>query len=233
MLSKHYAPSEKLGIGPALYCLWATLAICLAIAIAGFSSESITRILVIIFLFSQIALRAILVKALPWLAPKARFIILGTILAAVVEGFHMISMPVFASLRIDQNTSFTQGLSYYALDLLFTAPAYLVIFSVIWWFINRYYFTLWRYVIVMGLAQALGDGGLFFFLKAPAMLLFLPYPMTNYHAINIIPFLAVRDHLKHERPTSILTCLAIPALIAMYLVCGASIRFLGSFFGLA
>ena len=223
---------KKFGIGPGLYCLWATLAICLAIALAGLSSESMTRLLVIVFLFSQIALRSLLIKALPGFSPKTRFIVLGIMLAAVVEGFHMISMPVFPSLHIDRDTSLSRGLIFYALDLLFTAPAYFVIFSVIWHFINRYHYPIWHYVVVMGLGQALGDGGLFYFLNAPAMLFFLPYPMTNYHAINVIPFLAVRDHLRHERSASIFTYLAVPGLIGTYLVCGAVIKLLGRVFGL-
>ena len=106
-------------------------------------------------------------------------------------------------------------------DRLFTLPAYVVIFSLLWFFINRYRYTLWNYILVMGLAQTLGDGGLFFFIDAPAMLFFLPYPMTNYHAINIIPFLAVRDHLPPARSISAGRYLAIPALIGAYLVCGA------------
>lgn len=223
---------KKFGIGPGLYCLWATLAIGLAIALAGLSSESMTRLLVMVFLFSQIALRSLLIKALPGFAPKTRFIVLGIALAAVVEGFHMISMPVFPSLLIDRDTSFAQGLVFYAIDLLFTVPAYFVIFSAIWHFINQYHYTLWHYIVVMGLGQTLGDGGLFYFLNAPAMLFFLPYPMTNYHAINVIPFLAVRDHLKDARSASTLTYLAIPGLIGAYFICGAIIKLLGRVFGL-
>ena len=232
MQSLFASGDNKLGGWPTLYCLWAAFAICSAIAFSGLSAESVTRLLVIVFLFGQIALRSMLVKALPRLAPKTRFIFLGTILAAVVEGFHMISTPVFLSLRVGADTSLTQGLINYALDLLFTVPAYLVIFSVIWHFINRYHYTYWRYVIIMGLGQALGDGGLFYFWNAPAMLLFLPYPMTNYHAINVIPFLAVRNDLKCDRPASALIYFAVPALIGTYLVCGAIIKILGRIFGL-
>jgi hypothetical protein len=219
-------------VGPTLYGLWAAAAIGLSIALAGLSSESVTRILVIVFLLAQVALRSALVKAFPALAPKTRFIFLGTAFAAVVEGFHMISMPVFLSLRIGRGTSVTQGLTRYALDLLFTVPAYLVIFSVIWFFVDRYRYSLWQYVVVMGVAQALGDGGLFFFVNAPAILFFIPYPMTNYHAINVIPFLAVRDRLKRERGAGALAYLAIPAVIGTYLVCGALIKILGRWFGL-
>jgi len=225
------ATNKYVGLWPKLYCLWAALAIGLAIVLNGFSSESITRLLVIAFLFVQIALHSILVKSFPRLEPKVRFLVLAAVLASVVEGFHMISMPVFLSLRIGQDTPFTQGLNRYALDLLFTIPAYLVIFSVIWHFINRYHFTLWHYIAIMGLGQALGDGGLIYFIKAPAMLFFLPYPMTNYLAMNIIPFLAVRDHLKHERSESIFSCLAVPGLIGTYFICGTIIKLAGRYFG--
>lgn len=219
-------------IGAKLYCLWATLAIGLSIALAGFTAETVTRILVIAFLLAQIPLRSKLVNALPSLAPKARFIVLGTGLAAVVEGFHMISMPVFLSLRIDGATSLADGLKYYALDLLYTVPAYLVIFSVIWWFINRYRYPFWHYVIIMGLGQALGDGGLMFFLSAPVMLVFLPYPTSNYHAINVMPFLAIHDRLRDVRSESAARYLAVPALVGTYFVCGAMIRIVGKAFGL-
>lgn len=232
MQSLFASGDNKLGGWPTLYCLWAAFAICSAIAFSGLSAETVTRLLVIVFLFGQIALRSMLVKALPRLAPKARFIFMGTVLAAVVEGFHMISTPVFLSLRIGVDTSLSQGLINYALDLLFTVPAYLVIFSVIWSFVSRYRYPLWHYVFIMGLGQAFGDGGLFYFWNAPAMLLFLPYPMTNYHAINVIPFLAVHDDLKCDRTASALIYFAIPTLIGTYLVCGAIIKLLGRFFGI-
>lgn len=232
MLTSNNTSNTSIGIWPRLYCLWATISICLAIAVAGLSDESITRILVIVFLLCQIPLRTVLVKALSWLSPKARFVVLGTLLAAVVEGFHMISKPVFLSLQITRNTSFMQGLTNYALDLIFTVPAYLVIFSVIWWFINRYEYKFWQYVFVMGLAQALGDGGIFFFITAPPMLLFLPYPMTNYHTINVIPFLAVEGNLSENRTSSHYSYLAIVGIIGTYLVCGAIIKLFGRAFGL-
>lgn len=223
----------KPGIGPALYGVWAIVAIGLSIGRSGLSPESVTRLLVIALLLGELALRPMLVDALPALASRTRFLVLGTLLAAAVEGMHMISMPVFLALRIDRETSFAGGLVRYALDLLFTLPAYVVIFSLLWFFINRYRYTLWNYILVMGLAQTLGDGGLFFFIDAPAMLFFLPYPMTNYHAINIIPFLAVRDHLPPARSIGAGRYLAIPALIGAYLVCGAIIRLVGRSLGLA
>ena len=223
---------ESPSIGAKLYCLWATLAIGLSITLSGFTAENVTRILVIVFLLGQIPLHSKLANALPWFAPRTRFIALGTGLAAIVEGFHMISMPVFLSLRIEQSMSIAEGLMCYALDLLYTVPAYLVVLSVIWWFINRYRYPYWHYVITMGLGQALGDGGLLFFLNAPAMLVFLPYPMTNYHAINVMPYLTIREHLPGARSASAARYLAVPALIGTYFVCGAIIRIMGSAFGL-
>ncbi|KFB69403.1 hypothetical protein [Candidatus Accumulibacter vicinus] len=223
----------KPGIGPALYCAWAIVAIGLSIVLSGLSPESVTRLFVIALLLGELAFLPMLVDALPALASRTRFLVLGTLLAAAVEGMHMLSMPVFLALRIDRETSFGEGLVRYALDLLFTLPAYLVIFSLLWFFINRYRYTLWNYILVMGLAQTLGDGGLFFFIDAPAMLFFLPYPMTNYHAINVIPFLAVRDHLPPARSAGAGRYLAIPALIGAYLVCGAIIRLVGRSLGFA
>lgn len=221
-----------MGIGPKLYCLWATLAIGLSIAIAGLTPESVTRLLVLFFLLGQVALRSWLEKRFSWMAPKSRFILMGTILAAAVEGFHMVSRPVFLSLRIGRDTSFAHGLTNYALDLLFTVPAYFVIFSAIWYFINRFRYSFWQYVIVMGMAQALGDGGIYFFAGAPFMLVFLPYPMTNYHAINVIPYLAIHDRLSNERTESKLASLAIPGMIGIYFICGAIIQLIGRCFGL-
>lgn len=219
--------TRREAILPILYCLWAAIAIGLSIALNGLSPENVTRLLVIAFLLGQVALRSVLVKAFPRLSPRTRFIALGTLLAAVVEGFHMISMPVFPSLRVGPDTPLDQGLIHYLVDLLVTVPAYLIILSVIWYFIDRYNFTLWRYIVVMGFAQALGDGGLLYFLGAPAMIVFLPYPMTNYHAINVIPFLAVRDHLRPRESSTRFTYLAIPAVMITYFVCGAVIRLAG------
>ena len=220
------------GIGPKLYCAWAVLAVGGSIALAGLTAESVTRLLVIGFLGVQLAFRERLLAALPALAPRARFVVLGTLLAAVVEGFHMISTPVFLSLRVGPGTSFAQGSRFYALDLLFTVPAYLVIFTVVWLFVSRYRYETWTYVVVMGFAQAIGDGGLFFFANAPAMLVFLPYPMTNYHAVNVLPFLAARAGLDPERPSSARAWLVVPAVVGTYLVCGALIKVAGRWSGL-
>jgi hypothetical protein len=214
----------------ALYCLWATLAIGLSLIAGGLKPENITRLMVLAFLALSLWQRAPLIRAFSGLQPYSRFVGLGCLLASVVEGFHMISEPVFRSLRVTAATPWHQALLNFGLDLLFTLPAYVIIFSLIWFFSNRYVYSFWGYVVIMGLAQALGDGGLYFFLAAPPMLAFLPYPMTNYHAVNLLPFLAVRDQLQPTQAKG--GWVAIPAVVVVYFLCGAVIQFLGRFFGL-
>lgn len=225
-------PEDRFGIGARLYCLWAAIAIGLSVAAAGLTAETVTRLCVLAFIVAQYVFRAALVKALPALAPRTRFIVMACVLAAVVEGFHMISKPVYPSLVIGWETPPAEALRRYALDLVATLPAYVVIFAVIWYFINRYRYGFWSYVVLMGLGQALGDGGIFFFAEAPQLLVFLPYPMTNYHAVNVIPFLAVRGALAPARDARGWPWLAVPALIGTYLVCGAVIKLAGRAAGL-
>ncbi|MCM8595774.1 hypothetical protein [Accumulibacter sp.] len=210
-----------------MYVLWAGCSIGFALIVAGLSPESVTRILVLGFLAGQLLALPLLGRFLPRSSPRHRFVVLAMFLAAAVEGFHMISSPVFASLIVTRATPPAQALANYALDLLFTLPAYLVIFTVIWLFISRHHFPLWAYVLIVGFAQTIGDGGLFYFAGAPAMLAFLPYPMSNYHAINVLPFLAVRGSLRSIRPLTARSYLVIPVIVAAYLASGALIRAVG------
>ncbi len=223
---------DRFGTGAKLYCLWAATAIGVSLVLAGPTVETITRLLVLAFIAGQYVFRAALVKALPRLAPPVRFITMGVLLAAVVEGFHMISKPVYSSLLVGPDTSPADALRFYAIDLLVTTPAHVVIFAVIWFLINRYHYGLWSYTVVMGLGQALGDGGIFFFAAAPGLLVFLPYPMTNYHACNVLPFVATRDALPAGRVVGRRSWLAVPALIAVYLACGSVIKLAGRAAGL-
>lgn len=215
-----------------LYLLWALLAISLSLMVGGLSPENLTRLLVLAFLGIQFLFRKPLSDCFAGLSPGPRFVLLGTLLAAAVEGFHMISKPVFESLQIQATTTPAEGLWFYGLDLLFTIPAYLVIFSVIYWFLRRYNYPFWHYTLLMGFAQVMGDGGIFFFLQAPAMLLFLPYPTSNYHALNVLPYLNVHKQLDSDRPYDARAMLALPAVIATYLCCGAIIQWLGRLSGL-
>lgn len=139
----------------------------------------------------------------------------------------MISKPVFDSVVVHPHTTWSTAGYFFAIDLLFTLPAYLVIFHVIWWFIQRYHYSYWQYVAVMGLGQVLGDGGIYFFVAAPPMLFFLPYPMSNYHAVNILPYEQVAEQLPTQRVDSKRKYWAVPALIAIYFVCGVAIQVVG------
>lgn len=224
-------PTDRPGVIGWLYLAWATIAIGLSIAIAGLTAESITRLLVLAFLLLQVGVRLPLAAAFPALAPRTRFILLGTLLATVVEGFHMISMPVLPQLTVYAETPAAEALRRYAIDLALTVPAYLVIFGVIWWFVSRFRYSLWTYLILFGAAQALGDGGLAFFTAAPAMIAFLPYPMTNYHAVNVLPFLATRDALPPGRRDDATRWLALPAVMVTYFACGTLIKVAAKWLG--
>ena len=146
--NKMSSQDDRFGTGAKLYCLWAVTAIGVSLVLAGPTVETITRLLVLAFIAGQYVFRATLVKALPGLAPPVRFITMGVLLAAVVEGFHMISKPVYSSLLVGPDTSPADALRFYAIDLLVTTPAYVVIFAVIWFLINRFHYGLWTYIVV-------------------------------------------------------------------------------------
>lgn len=211
----------------AAYVLWAVIAVGLAFAAGGLSRDNVTRIAIIGWFGLQLAtwrwLRGVLVRG----TPGARFVVVGMVLAAVVEGCYMISRPVFPGLVVDRGMDAQTIVAHYALDLALTLPAYLVIFTVIWRFVRAYRYSLWEYVLIAGAGQALGDGFVYF-VSAPAMLLFLPYPMLNYHAINVVPFLAVRDELPATFRVSHRRFLLLPVLVIVYLSCGAVISAVGS-----
>ena len=157
---------------------------------------------------------------------------MGVLLAAVVEGFHMISKPVYPSLLVGLDTPPSHALRFYAIDLLATTPAYVVIFAVIWFLVNRYRYGLWSYIVVMGLGQALGDGGIFFFAAAPQL---VDLPAVSDDELPRVQRPAVRGDARRTagsargRPRG---WAAVPALIAVYLVCGSVIKLAGRAAGL-
>lgn len=217
----------------AVYCAWAAIAIAISFLQGGWSDENITRLGVLAFIALQFACRHRLVNALAHLPPRTRFIVYCTMLAAVVEGLHMISKPVFDTLRVSPGLPLADAVYRYAVDLAFTLPAYLAIFATIWIFIARYRYGLWTYIVVAGLGQSLGDGGIYFLLGAPQLAPLLPYVMTNYHAINVLPFVAVQKALPEARNARAARLLMIPTLIAVYFACGAIIQSIGRACGFA
>lgn len=217
--------------GPALYAAWGACAIGIAFAADGPSARNATRVGVLLFLGLQLAFRKRLASLFPRLSPRARFVLLGCLLAAVVEGFHMVSEPLWPWLRVGRGTPPLRALGFFLIDVAATTPAYVAILSVIWALVSRFQFTPWGYALTFALAQTLGDGGLFLFSGNPGLLFFLPYPMTNYHAMNVIPYLAVAESLDPTRPRNLRALLAVPAVVATYLVCGGMLKALGAVAG--
>lgn len=213
------------------YAIWTVASVGIPLARSGLSADNRTLLHALLFLLLQLATLRPLRRLTARLPPRSRFVAVGLFTAAVIEGLHMTGMPVFASLRVDPTTSAARCLASFALDLAFTLPAYVAIFATIWFFIARYRYSLWQYVPLFGAGQALGDG-LFFFLGAPFMLAFLPFPMLKYHAMNVLPFLLVRDELPIERRHGPRKLLAPLALVALYLLCGAAIKLVGRAVGL-
>ncbi|MCR4369399.1 MAG: hypothetical protein NUV67_05845, partial [archaeon] len=85
-------------------------------------------------------------------------------------------------------------------------------------------------VVFMSLGQALGDG-IAFFLFAPAMLLFLPYVMLNYQAMNVVPFLLSGKNKNVSFPGLKKYLLPVVSIVLIYLIGGIMIKIVGSFFG--
>ncbi len=174
--------------------IWFLLSFILPLLHDGLNRDSITRLLILsYFLFSLWWFykkgQFIEVKN-----PKRTFIVWCTINAMAVEIFHMISRPLHQSLLITSNTSFLEALKNTSIDLILTFPAYVLIFLVIWQFVKRYHYSPFSFFFLMGLGQALGDGNGFFLIN-PGALIFIPYVMLNYWAMNFVPYLIVRKDI--------------------------------------
>jgi len=204
------------------YILWLFLALALSFWESGINQDTLTRISVLLFLC--LTLLWSVRKSVSLGDPKKFFITRGVCFAAVVEGCYMISKPVVDSLKIVPGMPFSRMLYNYSLDLIFTIPAYVLIFYVIWYLINKYDYELWEYIVLMALGQALGDGG-FTFVAQPLLLLLIPYVMTNYHAMNVAPYLMIRQTLPNGREKN-LWRFVVPVILlpATYLSAGMVIH---------
>lgn len=211
-----------------LYLAWSALVILLVFAKTGFTTDNITHFFILVYL----GLSLLYLKKNTALVrdAKKQFIVLCMTSAAVVEGFYMIQMPVFPSLRVVTGMGFAQILRNYAVDLAFTLPAYFIIFRAIWFLINKYKYNIWQYAILMALGQALGDGSRTF-LANPGLLVFLPYVLINYHAMNLSPYLKIQNTLPVERSNSFFKYLSpLIVLPLVYILCGLIIYTTASFF---
>ncbi len=211
------------------YIVWAVPAIAFTFLKNKLNHDNLTHII--------IAGIIVVSFALPRLCrprnPERFFIISGVILAALVEGAYMISKPVLPSLLVEPHAGPVSFACNYAIDLLLTVPVYAVIFWVIWRLINRFNYTRGEYIFLMALGQALGDG-FATFLAQPVLLLFIPYVMLNYHAMNIAPFLCIEHSLggRQRSATRWKYPLAVAALFVTYLLGGVSIQLLVRLFNL-
>jgi hypothetical protein len=211
------------------YSLWSIITFFIVFS-KGMNPDNFTHILIIIFLFLQFLSYPLLYFFSKILNPKLFFITSCIIFAGFVEGFYMFSKPVFDSLTITLQTDIQKIVTNYLIDLLFTIPVYFMIFMAIWYFINRYDYKIWEYLLFISLGQALGDGG-FFFAANPFMLLFLPYVMINYHAMNLTPYLLIKKRLKEGKSNLLKYIIPILSIILIYYISGALIKYIGSFFG--
>ncbi|RJQ29932.1 hypothetical protein C4571_00170 [Candidatus Parcubacteria bacterium] len=211
------------------YAAWSLLVFFITFS-DGLNADDITHVFILVFFAITYRLRFLLRKLLPSSTPLA-FIGLATIFAAFVEGFYMISKPLHPSLVVTKDMGIGQMMYNYGVDVLFTFPAYVAIFSAIWLFVRRYEYSNFGYALIMGLGQALGDG-LGFLLANPGTMLFLPYILFNYHAMNVVPFLLVRNRLQDTpRIDTSWKYLPIVVLPLIYFTAATVIFALGPAFG--
>jgi hypothetical protein len=210
----------------AAYLAWLGLAVLLPLLAEGLAPKNVTLLCAQAFLGLQLALRPTLSRASLRLPPGPLFLGTGVLAACFLEAFHMISQPFDPALLVTRGMGAGQALSRLGLDLLFTVPAYLAIFWVIWRLIGLYRFSAFEYFILVSLGQALGDGGLLYFLAAPHMLLFLPYTVVKYQAMNLVPYLLVRERLQPRSDSGWRFIVPVLALVATYFLCGAAMKIL-------
>jgi hypothetical protein len=211
-----------------LYLAWAILVIVLVFAKNGLTHDNITHACILFYLgLNLLAFRYIQRGNYEQIKnPKRFFILYCVISACVVEGFYMITSPLLPSLLITSKLTFAAGLKNYLIDLAFTIPSYFVIFNVIWYLINKYQYSVWQYTFFISLGQALGDGSRTFILQ-PSLLLFIPYIMINYQAMNVAPFLRIKNtlHAVESKWKYLLPLIVIPLT---YLACGVIIHAVAS-----
>lgn len=202
------------------YIIWAVFVFLLVFIKNGLSLDNLVHIAILIFFLVTFVFYQKFQKSNVIKNPKYFFITHCVLFAAVVEGCYMISKPVLSSLQIVAGMSIGQMLHNYFIDLLFTVPAYFLIFSVIWWLINKYEYSFWEFAILTALGQALGDGSRTFLLN-PGLLLFIPYIMINYHAMTVVPYLKIRNVLSSKRIKNLWRFITpIIAISTTYLFCG-------------
>jgi hypothetical protein len=209
---KGFAPWWVLG-------LWTATTLVLVFAKDRFSRDNVTHLGILAVLgASFLSVPLIRHYASAW--PRSTFIGTSVLFAVVVEGCYMITAPLHPALLVTRETGAAGALRNFAVDVLLTTPAYVVVFAVVWWLIRRYNYTTWQYALLVPAGQALGDAQAFL-VANPFLLLFLPYLLINYQAMSLAAFLGVHSQLPEGRrngPGKFLVPLVVLPLT--YGVCG-------------
>jgi hypothetical protein len=216
-----------------LYAIWAVIVFILVFIQKGIETAHVAHGLVILFLGIQFLLMNALKKLVNRRSCRIQFLVYCLCCAALVEGFYMIHEPVFKAVKIVPSMSLSSMAGNYLVDLAFTLPVYLAVFSALWYFITLYQYTPWQYFIIFSAAQALGDGGVFFFSASPFLLLFIPYTLINYQAMNFLPYLLVRDMIQPGKTGWQKFVIPPLVIILIYLTGGAMIKLVGALFSLS
>lgn len=205
--------------------IWTVVSLMLPLLHSGLNADMWTRLLILLYFLILLFWYYKKGKNIIIARPRLFFVLFATLNAMVVETFHMFSRPLVPALIITPDMSFGQMLTLTSIDLALTFPAYLAIFSIIWWLLTRYHYTTLSFFIVMSLGQALGDGNAYF-LANPIMLVFVPYVMLNYWAMNFIPYLMVKDHLPKPPIPTVWKANVVPLLvIPLTYICVATVLF--------
>ncbi len=203
------------------YLAWLAVAVGLSLLVGRLSPANVTALCAVGFFALALALRPLLARAVRARPPAVVFVVGCLLGACFLEAFHMISKPFSDALLVTRATPLPRALASLAIDLAFTVPSYLVIFTVMWWLTKRYRFSPFEYLMVMSLGQCLGDGGLFFFLAAPPMLLLLPYAIVKYQAMSYVPYLLVRDRIQPKRGSWTRLVAPIVVIFVTYFACAS------------
>lgn len=215
--------------------IWFFLSLALPLLNGGLNRDAVTRLLILTYFLLSLWWFYRRGQFRTVKNPRRTFIVWCVVNAMVVEIFHMISRPLHPSLLITANTPFMAGLTKTAIDLILTFPAYLLIFWVVWLLLKRYRYSPFAFFFLMGLGQALGDGNGFFLIH-PGALIFIPYVMLNYWAMNFVPYLMVRKQIS-QAPGSIKAgrikkvLLPIVLLPATYILAAVVILTIGAVLG--
>lgn len=204
--------------------VWLALSIGLSLAHEGFTANAVTRFGILgTFALSLLWYwrwgRVLVVRH-----PRRTFLAFSVVNALIGESWYMVSRPLDTSLLITRQTAPLEALRHWAVDLTLTAPAYVGIFSVVWWLIHRYRYSPFSYFFLIGLGQALGDGNAFF-LANPVMLLFVPYVMLNYWAMSFVPYLVIRGSIDEAtlKPGKVAPVIVTLGLMPVTYFCAGAI----------